>query len=200
LAALGVANAADLGQVNYFTNGFRTRTQGVDTVLSHRADTGAGLFSTSLAVNYNSTKVTERTIPAAIDVRRANNIEGLSPKWRGVLAESWSSGMFDATGRLNYFGKITSYNNNPNAAGITDPTSIQEFRADWSFDLEVGVTFAERFRVAAGAENIFNRYPQRDVRNLFSQTNAPANGRIYNDASPLSYMGGFWYIRGQAKF
>ncbi|GGE12302.1 TonB-dependent receptor [Polymorphobacter glacialis] len=200
LAALGVVNAADLGQVNYFTNGFKTKTQGVDAVLSHRASVSAGVFNTSLAVNYNSTDVTERTIPAAIDVRRSLNIEGLSPKWRGVLAESWTSGMFDATARLNYYGSITSYNDNPNAAWVINPASIQEFGADWSFDLEVGVTFDERFRVAAGAENLFNRYPDRDVRNLFSQTGAAANGRIYNDASPLSYMGGFWYLRASAKF
>ncbi|MBC7505024.1 MAG: TonB-dependent receptor, partial [Sandarakinorhabdus sp.] len=199
LAALGVANAPDLGQVNYFTNGFRTRTQGVDAVLSHRGTTGSGTFNTSLAVNYNTTKVTERTIPAAIDPRRAANIEGLSPKWRGVLAETVSAGMFDATARVNYYGKITSYNDNP-VGGVFLAPAVQTFRADYSFDLEVGVTFAERFRIAAGAENLFNRYPQRDVRNLFSQTNAPANGRLYNDASPLSYMGGFWYVRGQVKF
>jgi iron complex outermembrane receptor protein len=201
LAALGVANAADLGQVNYFTNGFKTRTQGVDAVLSHRANGELGTFNTSLAVNYNTTKVIERTIPAAIDPRRAANIEGLTPKWRAVLAESWTSGMFDATARFNYFGKITSYNDNPvGTPAVFAPAGVQEFRADYSFDIEVGVTFAERFRVAVGAENLFDRYPEREIRNLFSQTGAQANGRIYNDASPLSYMGGFWYIRGQAKF
>ncbi|WP_156255244.1 TonB-dependent receptor plug domain-containing protein [Sandarakinorhabdus oryzae] len=197
LAALGVANAFDLGQVNYFTNGFKTRTQGVDFVASHRANTSAGNFNTSLAINYNKTKVIERTIPAAIDVRRAANIEGLTPRWRAVLAESWTSGMFDATARLNYFGKITSYNNQ--SALLTDP-GTQEFRADVSFDLEVGVTFAEKYRVAVGGENIFNRYPEREERNIFPTTGAQANGRIYNDASPLSYMGGFWYLRASAKF
>lgn len=201
LAALGVANAPDLGQVNYFTNGFRTRTQGVDAVLSHRASGGMGTFNTSLAVNYNITKVTERTIPAAIDPRRAANIEGLTPKWRAVLAESWTSGMFDATARVNYFGKITSYNDNPiGTPAAFAPAGVQEFRADFSVDLEVGVTLAERFRIAVGGENLFDRYPEREQRNLFTQTGAQANGRIYNDASPLSYMGGFWYIRGQAKF
>ena len=104
--------------------------------------------------------------------------------------------LYQSTG----YEAIPSYNDNPNAAGVINPASIQEFGADWSFDLEVGVTFDERFRVAAGAENLFNRYPDRDVRNLFSQTGAAANGRIYNDASPLSYMGGFWYLRASAKF
>ncbi len=195
LSALGVANAFDLGQVNYFTNGFRTRTQGVDMVASHRASGDFGTFNTSLAINYNSTKVTERTIPAAIDLRRSLNIEGLTPKWRGVLAENWSMGMFDATARLNYFGKYTSYNNQ----SATD-FGVQTFGSDVSFDLEVGVTFAEKYRVAVGAENLFNHYPDRDVRNTYASTGANNAGRLYNDNSPLSYMGGFWYIRGQAKF
>lgn len=195
LAALGVANAFDLGQVNYFTNGFRTRTQGVDMVASHRASGDFGTFSTSLAINYNATKVTERTIPAAIDLRRSLNIEGLTPKWRAVFAENWTSGMFDATGRINYFGKFTSYNNQ----SATD-LGVQTFGSDFSFDLEVGVTFAEKYRLAVGAENIFDKYPDRDLRNTYASTGANNAGRLYNDNSPLSYMGGFWYIRGQAKF
>ncbi|KPF73365.1 TonB-dependent receptor [alpha proteobacterium AAP81b] len=201
LAALGVANASDLGVVTYFTNAFRTRTQGVDLVVSHRADTGSlGTFNTSLAVNYNKTKVTDRTLrangtPLAIDDQRRNNIEGLNPRWRFVLAESWKLGMFDATGRLNFYGGITSYN-----SGATTGATVQNFRPDISFDLEVGVTIKENYRFAIGGENLFNRYPEREQRNLFAQTGAPANGRLYNDASPLSYAGGFWYIRGQAKF
>ena len=195
LSGLGVANAFDLGQVNYFTNGFRTRTQGADMVASHRADGSLGTFNTSLAVNYNKTKVTERTIPAAIDLRRSLNIEGLTPAWRGVLAETWTNGMFDATARVNYFGKFTSYNNQ----SATD-FGVQTFGSDVSFDLEVGVTLAERFRIAAGGENLFNRYPDRDVRNNYASTGANNAGRLYNDNSPLSYMGGFWYIRGSAKF
>jgi iron complex outermembrane receptor protein len=112
-----------------------------------------------------------------------------------VLAESWSMGMFDATGRMNYFGKIKAYN----SAATSGPT-FQEFGSDISFDLEIGVTFAERFRVAVGAENLFDVYPDRDLRNVYPSTGALVGGRRYLDASPLSYMGGFWYIRGQAKF
>ncbi len=197
LFALGVANAFDLGQVNYFTNGFKTRTEGVDAVASYQATTGIGSFNTSLAVNYNKTEVTERTIPAAINIQRAANIEGLSPKWRAVLSTSWSLGMFDATARANYFGSITSFNSNAVEVGSI---TRQTFRPDYSFDLEVGITFAERYRLAAGAENLFNRYPEREVRNIYAATGAQASGRIYNDASPLSYMGGFWYLRASAQF
>lgn len=197
LAVLGVANAFDLGRVTYFTNGFKTRTQGVDAVLSYRTVTDIGRFATSLAVNYNQTRVTERTRPEAIDLQRAANIEGLTPKFRGVLATTWSYGQFDATARLNYFGEITSYNGT--ITDLSDPT-VQQFGADFSFDLEVGVSFTDTIRVAAGAENLFDAYPDRDLRGIYPQTGAQASGRLYNDASPLSYMGGFWYLRGSVSF
>jgi iron complex outermembrane receptor protein len=69
LSALGVATAFDLGQVNYFTNGFRTRTQGVDIVATHRGSTSFAQFNTSLAVNYNQTKVTGRQTKALSAIR-----------------------------------------------------------------------------------------------------------------------------------
>ena len=195
LAALGVSNAFDLGRVNYFTNGFETRTEGVDAVLSQRLVTGFGTFNNSLAVNYNKTEVSERTIPEAIDLQRAANIEGLTPKWRGVLSTLFSSGAFDLSARLNYFGEYTSYNAAPGT-----PFTEQTFGDEFSFDLELGYTFADRFKVAVGAENLFDEYPDRELRNIFPATGAQANGRIYNDASPLSYAGGFWYVRTSAKF
>jgi len=195
---LGVSNAFDLGQVNYYTNGFKTRTQGVDFVLSHRARNDLGEFNTSLAINYNKTKVVERTRPEAINLQRAANIEGLTPEFRGVLALNWVKDMFDATARVNYFGEITSYNSTNVAR---DAITTQTFGADVSFDLEVGVTFAEKYRIAVGAENIFNAYPDRDLRNIYQQTGGGNGaGRLYNDASPLSYMGGFWYVRAGLKF
>ncbi|MCU0890238.1 MAG: TonB-dependent receptor [Sandarakinorhabdus sp.] len=122
LLAAGLTTALDLGQVNYFTNGFRTRTQGVDVVLSHRADTGIGRFNSSLAVNYNRTKVTDRRsialstirptdtrVLSLIDNTRKGNIEDSNPRWRAVLSTAYSKGAFDLTARANYFGKFTTY-------------------------------------------------------------------------------------------
>lgn len=195
---LGVSNAFDLGQVNYYTNGFKTRTQGVDFVASYRTTGDFGALNASLAINYNKTKVVERTRPEAINLQRAANIEGLTPEFRGVLALNWVKDMFDVTARMNYFGEITSYNSTNVAL---DAITTQTFGADVSFDLEVGVTFAEKYRIAVGAENIFNAYPDRDLRNIYQQTGGGNGaGRLYNDASPLSYMGGFWYVRAGLKF
>jgi iron complex outermembrane recepter protein len=195
LFALGVSNAFDLGQVNYFTNGFATRTQGVDAVVTYRAPLAFGTINTSLAMNYNKSEVIDITRPAAITAQRALNIEGLTPEFRGVFATTFDADVWYVTGRLNYAGEITSYND----VLATGPT-VQTFGDEFTFDLEVGTTIADRFRLAAGVENLFDEYPDREIRNIYPQTGAQGSGRIYNDASPIGYLGGFWYVRVGATF
>jgi len=196
LAALGVVDPNSLGQVQYFTNGFATRTQGVDFVASYRANTGWGKLSSQLAVNYNHTKLTSRrTITLAdgrtgqlIDDVRKRDIETLLPRWRGVFTQTAEVGQFDLTARANYFGKFTNNQLPANGGNKT-------FGAEVSFDLELGVKVADRFRIAVGAENLFDNYPDRESRLLFPSTNAPSSGFIYPDGSPLGVLGGFWYLR-----
>ncbi|WP_347301857.1 TonB-dependent receptor [Croceibacterium sp. TMG7-5b_MA50] len=195
LFAQGVSNAFDLGQVNYFTNGFATRTQGVDAVLTYRAPLGFGSINSSLAMNYNKSKVTDITRPAAITAQRALNIEGLTPEFRGVFATTFDADLWYVTGRVNYAGEITSYND-----VLASGPTVQTFGDEFTFDLEVGTTIAERFRLAAGVENLFDEYPDREIRNIYPQTGAQGSGRIYNDASPIGYLGGFWYVRVGADF
>jgi iron complex outermembrane receptor protein len=201
LSALGVVDPNSLGVVRYFTNGFATRTQGVDLVASYRATTGWGKLASSLAVNYNRTKLlSRRTITLAdgrasqlIDDVRKRDIESLLPRWRGVFTQTAEAGPVDITARANYFGKFT---NNQLPANGGDKT----FGAEVSFDLEVGVKVADKFRLAVGAENIFDNYPDKETRLLYPSTDSPASGFIYPDGSPLGVLGGFWYLRASAEF
>jgi iron complex outermembrane recepter protein len=229
LLSQGIAEAAELGAVRYFTNAFSTRTQGVDLVAQHKMDSGLGRFNTSLAVNYNQTRVLEtRVIDGTlasgrvlsnfrpVDAVRVGNIEGAVPRWRGVLSESYQNGIFDATARLNYFGSFTSFFD-PITTGIGPTPSVgintlaearalypvpfsKKFGAQASFDIEVGVTLQERYRIAVGAQNLFNTFPERETRNIFPATGGAANGSIYNDFAPIGQLGGFWYVRTSAKF
>jgi iron complex outermembrane receptor protein len=201
LATLGVVDPSSLGFVQYFTNGFATRTQGVDFVASYRATTGWGKLGSSLAVNYNKTKLlSRRTITLAdgrtgqlIDDVRKRDIETLLPRWRGVFTQTAEAGPVDIVARANYFGKFT---NNQLAANGGNKT----FGAELSFDLEVGVKVTDKVRLAVGAENIFDNYPDRESRLLYPSTGAPASGFLYPDASPLGVLGGFWYVRASASF
>ncbi len=230
LAAAGVPNAFDIGEVNYFTNGFRTRTQGIDVVLTHRANSDLGNFNTSLAVNWNDTKVTGRTniaIPsrpgstlALIDNTRLGNIEDSQPRWRAVLSENFTKGIFDATVRVNYFGKYTTYFTPVNPPAGSTPAQITAFRqlypaanpagnvGEWgkefgaqvTADLELGLTFAENYRFAIGAENVFGTLPERETRNVFPSTGGAGNGSLYPGSAPIGQAGGFYYARVQVKF
>ena len=225
LFARGVPAAFDLGRVNDFTNGVRTKTQGVDAVLTHRAQTDLGNFNTSVAVNYNSTKVTGRrnisgTLPTGvilnqplIDDVRKGTIEEAVPKWRAVISETYTNGMFDVTARFNYFGKYTTFFDPVAFPAAANTPALQaafrelypipfsrEFGAQVSVDLEAGVTFEERFRIAVGAENLFGTFPERETRNAYPSTGGQANGSQYSDFAPIGQAGGFWYVRASAKF
>ena len=173
LLALGLTTALDLGQVNYFTNGFRTRTQGFDVVLSHRTDTAIGRFNSSLAVNYNRTKVTDRRtialsairptdtrVLSLIDNTRKGNIEDSNPRWRAVLSTNYTSGAFDLTVRANYFGKFTTYFNPVGSipAGV-DPVAFRALYPapnaaagipEWgkTFGAEIGIDVEAGFTIA----------------------------------------------------
>jgi iron complex outermembrane receptor protein len=229
LLSQGVSEAAELGAVRYFTNAFDTRTQGFDVVIQHTADTGIGRFNSNLAVNYNNTKVTDRKVINGtlasgrvlsnfqpVDDVRVGNIEEAVPQWRAVLSTNYRSGIFDATARVNYFGSFTSFFD-PITSGIGPTPSVgvntlaeaqalypvpftKKFGAQASFDIEVGVTFEDRYRIAVGAQNLFDTLPERDTRNVFTSTGGAANGSLYNDFSPIGQLGGFWYARVSARF
>jgi len=69
LAAVGEG-----GNINYFTNGFDTRTSGVDVVVTYHSHAGPGDLNLTLAYNYNKSKVTKFD-PAVIS-RNGNDVPG----------------------------------------------------------------------------------------------------------------------------
>jgi iron complex outermembrane receptor protein len=154
-----------------------------------------------------------------IDAVRRGNIEGAVPRWRGVLSTNWVKDIFDATLRANYYGNYTTvFDPQGGPFGPTPDSGIntleqalalypqtpgdwtKKFGAQWAFDIEVGVTFEERYRIAVGAQNLFNTFPERETRNIYPGTGGALNGSIYSDFAPIGQMGGFWYLRASAKF
>jgi iron complex outermembrane receptor protein len=228
LVAQGIQEAGELGAVRYFTNAFRTRTQGFDIVATHRADTGLGRFNSSVAVNYNRTRVTDfRTITGVLGSGRSlvlepvnavsrGNIENAVPRWRAVISSNWTKDIFDVTARANYFGNYTTvFDAQGGTIGPTPGVTLAQaqalfpqtpgdfrktFGSQWSFDIEAGVTIQEVYRLAVGAQNLFNTFPERETRNVFPDTGGQFNGSLYSDFAPIGQMGGFWYVRASAKF
>jgi iron complex outermembrane receptor protein len=191
LQALGVVNYLSLGEVRYLTNAFDTRTEGLDVVASYLLNTSsAGTFNTSLAMNWNGTRVTARD-PDVINDERVFNIENYLPKYRVIFTETWTLDAFSLLGRANYY---SSY------AG-SDGDIAQRFNSEVVFDLEATYTINENFTVSVGAQNLFDNYPQKDERGgVFPSTGGLFAGNVYPDFSPFGFNGGFWYARLGVNF
>ena len=189
LAAVG-----DGGAVNYFTNGFDTRTRGIDIVGSWRGDALGGKASAILAYNYNKSTV-PRFDPNVISPALIANIRNLAPNHRANLTLNWQSNGFGITVRESYYGSWVEEIGYPG----------QLFGAKFTTDLDVSYTFAEHFTLSVGASNLFNAYPDKikdspDNR-LFLSTGGTNSGEIYpNTGGPFGFNGGLYYARIRIKY
>jgi iron complex outermembrane recepter protein len=184
LAVVGLA-----GDVNYFTNGFDTRTTGFDFVTNYRTDLAGGPLSLTLAYNYNKSKVTDFD-PSVISPAQRFNISNLPPKHRVNASANWQIGDFSINARQNYF---SSWANELEYPG-------QRFGAKFVTDLDISYTFADRYTLTVGANNLFDTYPDRiaptATNPVYALTNSLADGQVYpRSGGPFGINGGFYYVR-----
>ena len=185
LAAMGVAGAETLETVNFFTNAFDTRTQGIDLVANTSVDAGDGKVDFTGALNYNKTKVIARDTSVIDDTRKAD-LEKQLPKWRGNFTTIYSLDALQIMGRASYYGKWTDTGNYG-----------KSFGAEWLFDAEVGYDVYENVNIAIGAQNIFDNYPDKVDA---ASDGSYSVGQVYPDTSPIGYNGGTYYVRMTVKF
>lgn len=187
LAALGIPGGGSFQQVSFFTNSFDSRTQGVDAVLTVGMNMLGGRGTFGINANYTDTKVTRASPVIAADRERLLELEGFVPKWKGNTSFVYEGERFGLVARANYYGKWTDYG----AAIAADQTGGAEVLVD----LELSYKITPKLKLAVGAENLFNNYPDLEAR--ASQT---ANGIQYLRFAPTGFNGGFWYLRATAKF
>lgn len=184
LAIVGVG-----GDVNYFTNGFDTRTKGVDAVVNYRTRLLDGGLNLTVAYNYNESEVTEFN-PSVISAAQRFNIANLPPKHRLNASGNWQIGDFQVNARVNYF---SSWANQLEYPG-------QRFSGKATADLDLSYTFAEHYTLTVGANNIFDTYPDRiapsTTNPIYALTDSLADGQIYpRSGGPFGINGGFYYAR-----
>jgi iron complex outermembrane receptor protein len=184
LASVGVG-----GDVQYFTNGFDTRTNGVDVVASYRTDLMDGLLNLTFAYSYNKSKVTDFN-PSVINADQRYDIGHISPRHRANLGANWKLGDFTLNARENFFGPWAAQQDYPG----------QKFGSKFVTDLDVSYTFAEHFTLTVGANNLFDAYPDKIAPStgnpIYALTGSTADGQIYpRNGGPFGINGGFYYAR-----
>ncbi|MET4664214.1 iron complex outermembrane receptor protein [Sphingomonas sp. PvP056] len=188
------------GQVQYFTNGFRTRTRGVDVVATYRARVSEAQLNFSLAYNYNKTKVTGSDA-RVVSVAQLIDAENLAPKHRIVFNSGLTLGDFGFTVRENYYSSWTSAQD----YGQTNGVANQTFRGKFVTDLELNYTFAKHFTLAIGAQNFLDEKPDRlkatSTVQLYPLTGGTSDGQVYaRNGGPFGFNGGFYYTRLRVKY
>lgn len=202
LSAVGLG-----GAVQYFTNGFDTKTVGVDVVGTYRTSLLGGPLSLTLAYNYNKSTVTDYD-PTVIGKTQLIDIQYLAPNHRANLSANWKLGAFTINARESYYGAWRDSNDYPIREFNSSSGAIidgQHFGAKFVTDLDVTYTFAEKYSLTVGANNLFNVYPDTimaTVNNpIYPSTGTLGNGSIYpRSGGPFGMNGGFWYVRVGVKY
>jgi len=183
----------------YFTNAVDTKTEGVDLVARYGLDFAGSGLDLTLAYNWNRTKVTDvKPNPDTLEAvglqlnRFARVEEGRitdgSPRDKIILAADYAIGDWDVQLTTTRFGKWKALSNNPDLD--------QTFGAEILVDLSVSYTWQERLTVTAGADNLFDTYPDRsNPAGFFTGNVAP-----YPAIAPFGYNGRFVYGRLRYNF
>ena len=176
LIAEGITSAKNLANFRFFTNGFDTRTQGVDLVASFVPAGMGGDTEFSLAFNHTATTVT-RYNPAVLDEVRIRQLEDALPgtRWTTSGRRAWDA--VSLLGRLSYY------------AGWFDSRDDRDYPGEFLVDLEATYAVSESAKITVGSQNALNQYPEENPNA------ASVAGNRYSPATPFGASGGFYYVK-----
>lgn len=192
--------------INIFTNGLDTRTRGAELVVTYPMALGDfGEVQWSATANYNETKVTKIKAPPAqlagaslFDKNAISNIEDTSPKYRLVLGGLWSLGKFSVNLKESLYGPASNWSSRNGATWYKT-----EIKAAVITDLEVAYKVTGAIKVTVGANNLFNRYPDRVnglLRDEYLRNNSNGYVTMYPSFSPFGINGGYYYSKISLDF
>ena len=194
----------------FFINGIDTRTQGLDIVGSYRMpDFGLGKFTLTAGYNINDTKITDRRTFSGFTATRlfaraeSFRLTDGQPSNKLNVGLDWEANRFGATFRANRYGKVF-------LPGPSTDITIAEGNAPgdltlspkWVADLELRFQLLDAVQLAAGANNLFDQYPDRLPYGVVNGYNYGLNNSFlpYSSQSPFGFSGRFLYGRVSVTF
>lgn len=206
LNGAGVLNAADfagsedLTSFGFFSNSFDTRTQGIDVVAStNYSFYGDSNTNVALAFNWTDTEVTDRGLDGAapLSTGRAAQLEDSTPATRGNISFNHTDGIFSGLVRVNYWGEFFECHLDATNNSATAPfCDLPHFGgAEFTFDVQAGVEVIPGISLIAGAQNVFDNFPDE-----LSVANQGVAGARFPPVAPGGFSGGLYYFRVRAEF
>jgi iron complex outermembrane receptor protein len=193
--------------INVFTNGLDTRTRGIDLVMNFDTPvTGLGTIEWSLTGNYSKTRVTHiRDTPPQIaasgqklfDAVAISTLENASPRFKATLAGLYRSGRWTIAAKEYFYGNAWNYQDPGDGLFYRDNTG-----SAFVTDLDVTYAVTKGFSLSAGANNLFNKRPNRvnaEALQVAGEVGSPAV-EIYPKFTAWGINGGYYYARARLSF
>lgn len=182
--------------INLFANGLDTRTRGIEALAATWTDLGElGKIDWTLGVNVNKTKVTRIATPplglggaVLYDKAAIAFLEHATPRYKVNLSSVYTNGAWTVNLANTMYGTSWAYTN-VNGAYFQDRIGRKLIT-----DLELAYTLPRGLRVALGANNLFDVYPDRNGLIAYDGSGA------YGNFAPFGLSGGFYYGRVSVKF
>ncbi|USI73143.1 TonB-dependent receptor plug domain-containing protein [Sphingomonas morindae] len=210
IAAAGVVLEPGLPSfVSAFVNGPTTRTRGIDLVASYNADFdrfGKAVFTLSGA--YNKTRITRAGAGTAIvpadelfNPQTYSFLTTTLPRWKVIGGVNWSLGAFNLVARETYYSQSVALLYNDNDPLAATSYAYSRVKPAALTDLELDYHLTERITLAVGANNLFDKQPEK-VR--FDQDGVLSGDTLVGGApythGPYGINGGYYYGRIDVKF
>ena len=179
LLARGVADARSFTSVRFYANDFDTTTQGLDLSVAWATPLFGGALRVAFSGNWTDTQV-DRRDPEVINDKRVVQIEENTPSVRLSVTATYAKGPWKLLVRGREYGGFVEFSTD-------DETARLEAETRSLMDVQVSRTFGDSLTLIVGAENLFDRYPTKQMRNV--------SGLVYAETSPYGSNGGFQYVR-----
>ncbi|WP_444919200.1 TonB-dependent receptor plug domain-containing protein [Microbulbifer sp. JMSA003] len=182
LVADGISGADSLTFFRFYTNDFDTKTRGVDIVATYPVGDATDL---SFAWNWTDTEVTDFREETISDMRLRQLEDGL-PNVRGNATFNHTGDNWRGLVRLNYYGSYWE-------AHLDDYSLPIDAGDEFTVDIEAAYDFNDSMTLIAGAENVFNNYPDKNPWSGVA-------GAEYPETAPMGFNGALYYVRAQYEF
>lgn len=160
---------ADVVNIQFFVNGIKTRTQGIDFVGSYRnMQLGRGKLGVNLAGNYtlenkiigspNNPKPISDAGSDILSVQIRSLLAKSRPKYKGILGLDYQINKFNINLNNTLFGP-TEFQDLENGGSVMNNIK-QVFKTAVVTDLNLGYDFTDKVSASVGVNNLFNILPK----------------------------------------
>jgi iron complex outermembrane recepter protein len=199
--------------INIFANGIDTQTRGADLVFDFPFEYSFGKIDWSVSGTYNDTKITKYAVTppqlqpnVLYDQEAYSELTTATPKYVINLGALWTYDKLQVNLVEKIYGPSSDYENDD---GDNPSGNFQYYEDKINLtavtNLDISYLFTERLKLAVGATNLFNRFPNKLNSNILDHENNYPGGdnaavTQYPLFSPFGINGGFYYVKAVYKF